>query len=461
MLKYETKKKEVFAVSKPRPKISRREKMKKEIRRIALVFAVIFVFMATSFCFVSCGDTGENSTPKSPVLPSLTTTGDTTTSGTTSANTTTTNNVVPGTSGNTTSTTTPVIPSGSFINPLTGLKTTYDASSKRPVAIVVDNINLALTHQTGLNQADILYETLVAPGITRFLMVVSNYTNLADICNVRSARIFHIDIAANHNAILVCHGGSTYEAFATVASMRLGGSWNEELGKNTYGYINTKDEYAFGTQEGGLKYGTIKYYTGAYNSGRVDLKYDTLITSRALLATLSSNTSRFRLSGNSADGLTKQSLKFVAAGTEKVMAGASTATNVILNFTMDNFEGGKNVSYMLKDGKYYRYQNGVAHKDAVTGEQLCFTNLITLFTDVSRVQGTIEDPNVASVKTTGSGSGYYFHNGKCIQINWSKLTGDSALVLTTVTGAELTLATGNTYIAYLDNTNTSSAVIYN
>lgn len=428
--------------------------MKKELRRIALVFAVIFTFMATSFCFVSCGDGNSDVTTKSPVLPSLTTTGDATTASTTTANTTTTT-----TSANTTGSV--VNPDGSFVNPLTGLKTTYDASQKRPVAIVVDNINLALPHQTGLTQADVLYETLVAPGITRFLMVVSNYTNLKDVCNVRSARIFHIDLAANHNAILVCHGGSTYEAFATVASMRLGGSWNEELGKNTYGYINTKDEYAFGTAEGGLKYSTIKYYTGAYNSGRTDLKYDTLVNAQALVATLTSITSRFRLSGNSENGLTKQSLKFVAADASKDMTGASSASTVVLNFTMDNFESEKNVSYMLNNGKYYRYQNGVKHTDAVTGEQLAFTNLITLFTDVSRVQGTTEDPNVASVKTTGSGSGYYFYNGKCIQINWSKLTGDSALVLTTATGEELTLATGNTYIAYLDNTNTASAVIYN
>jgi hypothetical protein len=143
------------------------------------------------------------------------------------------------------------------------------------------------------------------------------------------------------------------------------------------------------------------------------------------------------------------------------MGNAATATTVVLNFTMDNFESDKNVSYMFKNGAYYRYQNGVAHTDSVTGEQLHFTNLITLFTDVSRVQGTIEDPNVASVKTTGSGSGYYFYNGKCIQINWSKLTGDSALTLTTATGEELTLASGSTYIAYLDNTNTAYSVIYN
>ena len=73
--------------------------MKKELRRIALVFAVIFVFMATSFCFVSCGDGSGDATTKSPVLPSLTTTGDATTGSTTTANTTATSATTSATTG--------------------------------------------------------------------------------------------------------------------------------------------------------------------------------------------------------------------------------------------------------------------------------------------------------------------------------------------------------------------------
>lgn len=437
--------------------------MKKELRRIALIFAVIFTFMTATVFLASCGGDGTDSTTKNPVIPNVGTTTETTTDAntTTNGNTTTDGSTTTADTSTTVPTTEPEQGSGNYVNPLTGLKTTYDASYKRPVAIVVDNIGVALAHQTGLNQADILYETLVAPGITRFLMVVSNYTNLDAVCNVRSARIFHIDLAANHNAILVCHGGSTYEPFATVASQRLGGGWNADLGKNTYGYVNTKDEYAFGTKEGGTKYGTIKYYTGSYNSGRTDLKYDTLITSKALLATLQSKTSRFNLSGNSYLGATTQSLKFVAAGTVKTLTGAYSASNVNLLFTMDNYAGEKNVSYTYKNGKYYRYQDNVAHVDSVTNEQLCFTNLVTLFTDVSRIDGTVEDPHVTSIRTTGTGTGYYFYGGQCIQINWSKSSSDGALTLTTVSGEELTLATGNTYIAYLDNTNTSNVVSFN
>lgn len=429
--------------------------MKKELRRIALIFAVLFVFMTTSLFLLSCGGEGSSTTTKNPLIPNISSTGTVSTESTSATSSGTAN------TDNTTSV--PVDPGeGNYINPLTGLKTTYNSSSKRPVAIVVDNVGVALDHQSGLNQADVLYEALVAPGITRFLMVVSDYTDLQDVCNVRSARVYHIDLAANHNAVLVAHNGETWNDFVSVASQRLGGGWNAALGKNTFGYVNTKEEYAFGTKEGGQKYGTIKYYTGSYDSGRTDLQYDTIITSRALLATLQSQTSRFNLSGNTHIGSTTLSLKFIAVGTSKNMDGASSASNVRLNFTMNNYAGDKNVSYSYQDGKYYRYQDNVAHVDSVTNEQLSCTNLITLFTDVqNNKSGLSEDPNVTTMRTTGTGTGYYFHGGKCIKINWSKSTWDSALILTTEDGQELTLACGNTHIAYLNNTDISESVSFN
>lgn len=430
--------------------------MKKELRRIALVFAVLFVFMTTSIFLFSCGGEGADSTTKDPTIPL----GGTTTEAVTTTDATGGTTASSATTGTTTAPT--VDPGiGNYTNPLTGLKTTYDASYKRPIAIVVDNVGVALEHQTGLTQADVLYEALVAPGITRFLMVVSDYTNLSDICNVRSARIYHIDLAANHNAVLVAHNGETWNNFVSVAAQRLGGGWSSALGKNTFGYVNTKEEYAFGTKEGGQKYGTIKYYTGTYDSGRKDLKYDTLVTSKALLATLQSKTSLFNLSGNSYIGTTTQSLKFIAAGTSKTMDGAYNATQVNLKFTMDNYSGEKNVSYAYSNGKYYRFQDNAAHVDSVTNEQLSCTNLITLFTDVqNNKSGLAEDPDVTSMRTTGTGTGYYFYGGKCIKINWSKSAWDSALVLTTTGGEELTLACGSTHIAYLDDTNISSVVSF-
>ena len=88
--------------------------------------------------------------------------------------------------------------------------------------------------------------------------------------------------------------------------------------------------------------------------------------------------------------------------------------------------------------------------DSETGKQLSFTNVITLFTDVANVKsGIASDPDMSLVETRGSGTGYYFYGGKVIQITWS--SDGSNLTLTDPLGAELELATGNTYIGYLDS----------
>lgn len=88
--------------------------------------------------------------------------------------------------------------------------------------------------------------------------------------------------------------------------------------------------------------------------------------------------------------------------------------------------------------------------DSETNKQLSFTNVITLFTDVENVKsGISSDPDMTLVETRGSGTGYYFYGGKVIQITW-RSDGDT-LTLTDPLGSELKLATGNTYIGYLDN----------
>jgi hypothetical protein len=96
----------------------------------------------------------------------------------------------------------------------------------------------------------------------------------------------------------------------------------------------------------------------------------------------------------------------------------------------------------------------------VTGEQLAFTNVITLFTEVEAVAtGIANDPTMTRVQTKGNGVGYYFNGGKVINIKWTSNGGD--LVLTDPNGEELKLATGNTYIGYLDISYLSGGTFWN
>ena len=331
-------------------------------------------------------------------------------------------------------TTKPVTPvEGSYINPLTGLKTSKnDPSNKRPIAVVIDNISNAYKNQKGLYQADILYEALVAPGITRYLAVIEDYEFVKDICNVRSGRDFHIDIAQSHNAILVCHGGSINEKydFYQLVANRLG---------NRFAIVDTMFEPITSWEEKGETYGTIQ------NKGsRKDLLHDTVVNGTALKLMITGKSSRFAKSGTSYTGAPK-GFKF---GTSSAVASNISARTVKIDFTMDNNTSKKEVTfeYDSSSSKYIRSQVAV---NGLSGEQLSFTNVIFLGVSVTQGKGPKEDPKMAFVNVKGAGKGYYCCGGKMIAINWTK-TANGALILTTENGAELTLAAGNTYIGYLE-----------
>lgn len=331
-------------------------------------------------------------------------------------------------------TTKPVTPvEGSYINPLTGLKTSKnDPSNKRPIAVVIDNISNAYKNQKGLYQADILYEALVAPGITRYLAVIEDYEFVKDICNVRSGRDFHIDIAQSHNAILVCHGGSINEKydFYQLVANRLG---------NRFAIVDTMFEPITSWKENGETYGTIQ------NKGsRKDLLHDTVVNGTALKLMITGKSSRFAKSGTSYTGAPK-GFKF---GTSSAVASNISARTVKIDFTMDNNTSKKEVTfeYDSSSGKYIRSQVAV---NGLSGEQLSFTNVIFLGVDVTCDKGPKEDPKIAFISVTGAGKGYYCYGGRMIAINWAK-SANGALILTTENGTELTLAAGNTYIGYLE-----------
>ena len=414
--------------------------MKKELKQILLMFLAIAMVATICASVIGCGGQSQttddpgltlkpNPTDQTTTAPTVTTAPGTTVpvQTTTSASATTT--VI-----NPPVTTKPVTPvEGSYINPLTGLKTSKnDPSNKRPIAVVIDNISNAYKNQKGLYQADILYEALVAPGITRYLAVIEDYESVKDICNVRSGRDFHIDIAQSHNAILVCHGGSINEKydFYQLVANRLG---------NRFAIVDTMFEPITSWKENGETYGTIQ------NKGsRKDLLHDTVVNGTALKLMITGKSSRFAKSGTSYTGAPK-GFKF---GTSSAVASNISARTVKIDFTMDNNTSKKEVTfeYDSSSDKYIRSQVAV---DGLSGEQLSFTNVIFLGVDVTCDKGPKEDPKIAFISVTGAGKGYYCYGGKMIAINWAK-SANGALILTTENGTELTLAAGNTYIGYLE-----------
>lgn len=94
-----------------------------------------------------------------------------------------------------------------FTLPLTGLQTNdQDTYESRPVAVVVNNDPKARP-QTGLNEADVIFEVLAEGNITRYLAIFQS-EKPETVGPVRSARPYFIDLANGYDAFFVAHGYS-------------------------------------------------------------------------------------------------------------------------------------------------------------------------------------------------------------------------------------------------------------
>ena len=101
-----------------------------------------------------------------------------------------------------------IIPDGYAKSRLTGLYVPKDAASSRPYAIMISNIKV-VNPQSGIEEASILYESLVEGGITRHMGVFEEF-HPERIGSVRSGRQYFASIADEYDAILVSFGESSY-----------------------------------------------------------------------------------------------------------------------------------------------------------------------------------------------------------------------------------------------------------
>lgn len=94
-----------------------------------------------------------------------------------------------------------------FIYPLTG-EATEEASLNRIVSVMVNN-HPAARPQSGLSQADIVFEILAEGDITRFLAMFQSES--PDVVGpVRSARPYYFNLANDFDALYIYHGAANF-----------------------------------------------------------------------------------------------------------------------------------------------------------------------------------------------------------------------------------------------------------
>jgi len=314
-----------------------------------------------------------------------------------------------------------------YKNPLTGLGTAKDLTSKRPAAIMVNNIAAAMP-QVGISQADIVYECLAEGGITRLLMVASDYENLGKVGSVRSSRPYYLDFAANHDAIYV-HAGGSDDAYAQIRGRDVD---NMDGVNGSYaGTIFYRDPERVAT----MAYEHTMVTEGARLKQGMELfGYRDTVSSDFV------NPVSFPVWGYNVE-LSGDKAEYV-----KIPYNTKSYDTQIVEYEYD-----------ANTGKYLRYQfNHKAHIDGTTGDQLAFDNIIVL--NVPHY-ATGDSYGHRNVNTVGNGDGYYIAGGKKISINWSKESKDGNITFTTEDSKPLVINRGKTVINIVENSTFNATVI--
>lgn len=297
---------------------------------------------------------------------------------------------------------------GMTYNELTG-EWSADYVSKRPVAVMINNIKDALP-SSSTKQADIIYECKVEGGITRLMAIFSNYENLEKIGSIRSARHYYINIANEYDAIYVHYGQSK-----PAKSLLDGGAINN---------INGMTYDAGFYRDNSRKAPHNAYTTGErIKKGIEDLKY-TAEYDEGHEAVLAFNEE------------------------EKELENGEEANTVHVKFS--NYA--KPYFIYNKDKKIYeRYEYDAPQIDdqAKTDDNILTVKNIIIQQSSYTCINTEND--LQDLKQTGEGTGYYCTNGKAVPITWKKSSETSITEYYTEEGEKLLLNAGKTWVSIVGN----------
>lgn len=165
------------------------------------------------------------------------------------------------------------------VNLLTGLPTLTDgAIGKRPVAVMVNNVDAALP-QYGISAADLIFELPVEYDLTRLMAVYGDYTQVPDVCSVRSCRYYYPILAVGFDAVYVHWGIDPTIATETINSMEIDHFDADYYGTGKYfGRDKDRINAGYAWEHTGMFYGTKVPEMLEDSNVRTDLKEDKMGT---------------------------------------------------------------------------------------------------------------------------------------------------------------------------------------
>lgn len=283
----------------------------------------------------------------------------------------------------------------------------------RPVAIMINNIEQAIP-QSGISQADVLYEFVVEGGITRMLGIFGDYESLEKVGSIRSCRPYYVTTANEFDAIYMHYGQSP--------------QGQEELDKTGIDHIS------------GLSgEGTVAFYRASDKESphNVYSNGDMIKAGIDYIGCATTHSEGF-----------ESKFSFNETDTAPEGEAVNKLTLNMTNYTQPWFE------YDAENKVYNRFQYGGAQIDELTGDQLTFKNIIIQFAHYT----SIDDHDRQLIDLVGSGDGYYVSDGVIVPVTWKKSGDNSITKYYTADGEELKLNPGKTYVTVFESDNKAGVV---
>lgn len=297
------------------------------------------------------------------------------------------------------------------VNPLTGL-VVPDPSvlSRRPLLIKISNAPPVVRPQSGIGEADLLFEHYAEGGQTRFSALFYSQ-GVSHVGSVRSTRLIDLQLAPAYDAILVFSGGS----LGVIDTLRQ---------SKLYPYNVISPEFGYGPP----------YFVRFPRQG---LAFEhTLFTDTAQLWQWT------------VEKKVRQQPRFSTPGMafgQSPPPGGVPARSASIAYIMTTASW----RFDALSGDYLRWTDGIPHTDALTGAQLAVQNVVVISAEHKEVDLFPEKyfgkEKSIYIELQGGGPMTLLRDGLAFDGLWHRNDEHDMLTFTDASGRTLTLKPGKTF----------------
>ncbi|CQR52390.1 DUF3048 domain-containing protein [Paenibacillus riograndensis] len=297
---------------------------------------------------------------------------------------------------------------GLITSGLTGLPL-EGSSLPRPLAVMINNAPAARP-QSGISEADILYEVLAEGGITRLIGIFQSHTGVVKIGPIRSIRPYLIDIGESYGGVTV-HAGGSPAAYAILQKEKKEDM--DEIGR-----------------------------AGAYFWRDKERKAPHNLYSNA--AKLREGADKLGYAG------TAEVPGYLFTDKDDVPAEGEPAAEFNINFLLKSYT--VSYKYSSERGTYLRGVNGKPHLDLNNGNPVEAANVIVMGAD----HKVLDDVGRLQIDIELGGEAVLFQRGQAVKGRWSRKPED-VIRFVKRDGKEAAMYPGVTHILIVPNSPTFSS----